>query len=136
MFHASIGSIYTPLDAPELDATKGRRILQIVDARTYAIPLRFDVGDVLAAAGHPGMSAAVRPMVLSPDERLAYPACSCRSCTASSGSTSSRAGRCGSPTCPCRRRPRRRKPYWATNSADGALCFVSASGDDKVTVIS
>ena len=28
-----------------------------------------------------------------------------------------------------------RKPYWATNSADGKRCFVSASGDDKVTVI-
>jgi YVTN family beta-propeller protein len=29
-----------------------------------------------------------------------------------------------------------RRPYWATNSADGRLCFVSASGDDQVTVIS
>lgn len=29
-----------------------------------------------------------------------------------------------------------RKPHWATNSADGNLCFVSASGDDRVTVIS
>ena len=27
------------------------------------------------------------------------------------------------------------KPYWATNSADGKYCFVSFSGDDKVTVL-
>jgi hypothetical protein len=28
------------------------------------------------------------------------------------------------------------KPYWATNSKRGALCFVSVSGDDAVSVIS
>src|SRR3954467_5472717 len=28
------------------------------------------------------------------------------------------------------------KPYWLTNSASGKYCFVSASGDDKVVVIS
>lgn len=27
------------------------------------------------------------------------------------------------------------KPYWATNSADGKYCFVSASGDDSVVVL-
>ena len=28
------------------------------------------------------------------------------------------------------------KPYWATNSGDGKLCFVSFSGDDSITAIS
>jgi YVTN family beta-propeller protein len=28
------------------------------------------------------------------------------------------------------------KPYWVTNSADGRYCFVSWSGDDKVSAIS
>jgi len=72
IFHASIGSVYTPLDTPALDATKGKRFFQIVDARTYEILKRIDVGRALAENGYAGMSSAVRPMVLSPDERLVY----------------------------------------------------------------
>ena len=184
IFHASIGSVYTPLDLPELDATKGRRYLQIVDARTYEILRRFDVGDALAAAGRPGMSAAVRPMVLSPDERLAYLQLSFLHGFVEFDLESGRAlrvaelplseqaktlpreaylldsahhgiamNRDGTKLCVAgtmsdyaaivhrddfsyKTLDSGRKPYWATNSADGELCFVSASGDDKVTVIS
>jgi hypothetical protein len=28
------------------------------------------------------------------------------------------------------------KPYWVTNSADGRACFISFSGDDRVSVVS
>ena len=184
IFHASIGSVYTPLDRPELDATKGERVLQIVDARTYAILRRFDVGAALAAAGVPGMSAAVRPMVLSPDERVAYLQLSFLHGFVEFDLDSGRPLRIANLPLSAQARtlPREaylldsahhgiamngdgtklcvagtmsdyaaivrrddfshtildsgRKPYWATNSPDGRLCYVSASGDDQVTVIS
>jgi DNA-binding beta-propeller fold protein YncE len=72
IFHASIGAVYTPLDDPLLDDTKGDRWFQIVDANTLQILRRVDMGDKLAEAGYPNMSAAVRPMALSPDERYVY----------------------------------------------------------------
>jgi DNA-binding beta-propeller fold protein YncE len=72
IFHASIGSVFTPLDDPLLDDTKGDRWFQIVDARTFQVLRRIDMGDKLAQHGFPDMSAAVRPMALSPDERYVY----------------------------------------------------------------
>ena len=72
IYHASIGSVYTPLDDPALDSTKGDRYFQVVDARTLRVIKRIEVGKAMAAAGYPGMSSAVRPMAISPDERLAY----------------------------------------------------------------
>jgi DNA-binding beta-propeller fold protein YncE len=72
IFHASIGSVYTPLDAPELDATKGDRWFEIVDAKTYNVLERLDMGKILEQYGFPRMSSAVRPMALSPDERFLY----------------------------------------------------------------
>jgi DNA-binding beta-propeller fold protein YncE len=72
IFHASIGHVWTPLDQPALDTTKGDRWFQIVDASTYQVLERIDMGQKLQEAGYPDMSSAVRPMALSPDERHVY----------------------------------------------------------------
>lgn len=81
IFHASIGRVYTPVDYPAVgpvtlggvhDAVKADRWLEIVKAKSFAVSRRWDMGKELAEAGHPGMSSAVRPMVLTPDERTAF----------------------------------------------------------------
>ncbi len=72
IYHASIGTVFTPLDDPLLDATKGERYFQVVDADTLQVLRRIDMGAKLRAAGYPGMSAAVRPMALAPGERFVY----------------------------------------------------------------
>ncbi len=76
VFHASIGKVYTPGDYPEAgpahDAAKGDRWFQIVRNADFGVDQRWDMGKELAEAGHPGMSAAVRPMAVAPDERYVY----------------------------------------------------------------
>lgn len=72
IYHSSIGLVYTPTDMGQFDTSKGDRFFEIVDAKTYDIITRLDMGKVLDEAGYPDMSAAMRPMTLSPDERYLY----------------------------------------------------------------
>ena len=81
ILHASIGRVYTPGDYPVIgpidasfvhDSVKADRWLQIVRNKDFDILKRWDMGKELAEAGHPGMSSAVRPVALTPDEKILY----------------------------------------------------------------
>jgi YVTN family beta-propeller protein len=72
IYHASIGRVYTPTDDPAMDTSKGERWFEIVDAKTFKVLKKIDMGKKLDDAGYPNMSSAVRPMALSPDEHFVY----------------------------------------------------------------
>ncbi len=181
IFHASIGTVYTPADDPAMDDTKGDRWFQVVDNKTFEVKKRIDMGQKLEEAGYPDQSAAVRPMALSPNERKVYfqlsfmhgfveydlrrdkvlrvkelpdrsgvPREEYLLDSAHHGLAMNPRGRklCAAGTMSnyaaiVRRKSFKHKiidvgekPYWATNSGDGRFCFMSVSGDDRVSVIS
>jgi DNA-binding beta-propeller fold protein YncE len=72
IFHASIGMVYTPADQPVADSTKGDRWFEVVDAKSYKVLRRLDIGQSLDQNGYKGYSSAVRPMAIAPGERIAY----------------------------------------------------------------
>ncbi|WP_430331614.1 YncE family protein [Rhodococcus sp. ACT016] len=72
LWNMSIGEVNTPLDAPELDFTKGDRRITIVDAQTFQTVKVIDMRDRLDAFGRKDLSNSVRPVSFSPDERTLY----------------------------------------------------------------
>ncbi len=81
ILHASIGRVYTPLDYPDLgpidasfvhDSVKADRWMQIVRTKDFKVLKRWDMSKELAQAGHPGMSSAVRPVAITPNEKKLY----------------------------------------------------------------
>ncbi|WP_116043083.1 YncE family protein [Amycolatopsis palatopharyngis] len=185
IFHASIGTVYTPLDRPWLDTTKGERYFQVVDRDSNEVVRRIDMGKKLAEAGYPDMSSAVRPMTFSTDERFVYFQVSFFHGFVEYDLEADRVTRVanlpiaehvqdmpreqylldsahhgiamnpqGTALCvagtmsdyativsPRTLRHKElvstgTKPYWATPSGDGRHCFVSWSGDDRISAIS
>ncbi len=73
ILHASIGTVYSPLDDPDVpDPLESERVLQVVNARTFEIERRYDIRKALDEAGLTKVSSAVRPLTLSPDEKKIY----------------------------------------------------------------
>ncbi|RNL65308.1 serine/threonine protein kinase [Nocardioides marmoriginsengisoli] len=81
IYHASIGKVYLPGDqhsigpikiGPLHDLLKGHRWYEIVNNDDFSIKYRWDMGKELKEAGYDGMSSAVRPMAVAPDQRYLY----------------------------------------------------------------
>jgi DNA-binding beta-propeller fold protein YncE len=72
IYHASIGRVFLPPTEGPLDFLQGKRVFQVVDAKTLQILERFDMRQKSKEAGEEWVYAAVRPMVLAPDGRYVF----------------------------------------------------------------
>ena len=72
IFHASIGKVFVPTTASWLDWIKGDRWFQVVDASTYQVVKRVDMGEKLKEFGKPWVDKAIRPMAVAPDASKVY----------------------------------------------------------------
>ena len=72
IYHASIGSVWTNLDAPGKRFLKGKRLFKVVDRNTMEDIKSFDMSDKLKQAGYHDLSPAVRPMAHTSDESIFY----------------------------------------------------------------
>ncbi len=185
VYHASIGRVYSPTDMDEAAPSKGEEFFQIMDVERHSIVKRINMSDKLAEAGFPGMSAAVRPMALSPDEKFVYFQVSFFHGFVEYDLVKDKVTRLAELPIPEKTQqiPRENylldsahhglamdrkgeqlcvagtmsdygalvdratfkttivddnitKPYWSTNSGDGRYCYISASGQDEVVVVS
>ncbi|MFD3745723.1 YncE family protein [Nocardia sp. NPDC058633] len=72
LWNMAIGNVWTPLDAKELDVTKGNRYITIVDTSNFTVVQKIDMRERLDAFGRHDLSDAVRPVSFSPDEATLY----------------------------------------------------------------
>ncbi|MGM1063701.1 YncE family protein [Saccharothrix sp. Mg75] len=72
LWNMSIGEVFTDLDDPFWDFTKGDRKITVVDATTFRDARVIDMRQRLDAAGRPDLSDAVRPVSFTPDGSKMY----------------------------------------------------------------
>jgi hypothetical protein len=68
IFHASIGRVFL-----STDQLKGRRVFEIVDAKTFEVIESYDMREKTKEFGREWKDAAVRPMAISPDSSSFLP---------------------------------------------------------------